>query len=360
MRKNFVPSAWLLLCLLLIVFSDACLSAAQNALRAWWERVLPALFPFSVFLSLSNQAGLFSLLERICRPIAKKLHISDALLPCAMFGMLAGYPNGTRLCAMRMIPREAALCSFCSPMFLLGIIAHGLYASKTVFWPLFLAHVGSGVLVGLGYMFLNKQKKHAVKPQTSEEPHGFFPQLQHSMTIMASVGGCMVLFSIGISLIGELRLLSPFAVLLQPFSVQEQHLLALVHGIFEFAGGCVSIASIDLSLRIRIALTAFTVTFGGLCVLMQSAMFLDSKALKTYGLIKLVQGVLAAVLAYLLFPKFCSFDIAAMHSTDPSLQYAQNAFSMGSILLSSSIVLVCFYLFALALGKRMNERRIGR
>lgn len=69
-----------------------------------------------------------------------------------------------------------------------------------------------------------------------------------------------------------------------------------------------------------------------------------------------MQGILASVLAYVLYPYFCSNDIPVALSTDMTLNYAANALSMGSILLSSCIVLTAFYLFALALHRLSLEK----
>ena len=360
MRKFVVPSAWLLLCLLLAVFSDACLMATADALSAWWNRVLPALLPFSVFLSLSDSGGAFALLEHICRKPAKRLHISPALLPCMLFGMLSGYPNGARLSSLRGIGRNAAFCSFCSPVFLLGVVSYGLYGRGEVFLPLFAAHIGSGLLTVLPQCLFPKTRtarKSALSPSRhTARPQGFFPILRDSLSVMASVGGCMVLFSVGIALIRELHLLSPLAAL-RPFGWSEAELLALLHGCFEFAGGCVSIAALSLPLRIRLSMTAFTVGFGGLCVMLQSAMFLDTAETRQYGRIKLLQGVLAAVFCYLLFPVFCSDAVTALSSADQTIDYAANALSMGSMLAASGVVLFAFYLFALALGRFLGEKQ---
>jgi len=359
MRKLMLPSALLSLCIALILFSDACLSAASGALRAWWERVLPALLPFSVFLSLSDCSGVFSLLERICGPIAKRCRISPALLPCMLFGALSGYPNGARLAEMRKIPADAAYCNFCSPVFLIGVVAHGLYQDQRVVYPLIIAHIGSVLLTVLPRWVFSQTvpcgTQMHLRGNRESKSTDFFSILRESLGIMASIGGCMVLFSVGIAIIGQLHLLGPLAAVTGRFAMHEPELLALLHGVFEFAGGCVSIAALALPLRIRIAMTAFTVTFGGLCVLMQSAMFLDAADLRRYAKIKIVQGILAGLLAYQLFPRFCPTVLAAMVSDAETLDYAANALSMGSILLSGCTVLLGFYLFASALARYLES-----
>lgn len=357
MRKFFVPSALLSLSLLLIIFSDVCIVAAQNALDAWWNHVLPALLPFSLFLSLSNQSGAFYMLEKLCYPLAKKLHVHAAVFSCVLFGMLSGYPNGARLCSMRGIPHAAAFCSFCSPVFLIGVVAHGLYGNSQFILPLLIAHVGSAFLTVLPQIktFQTKSSSKILNGNIPEKTENFFKLLLGTLQIMASIGGCMVLFSVGVALIENTQLLHPFAAVLSPFSITEQYLLAFTHGFFEFAGGCVSIAALDLPIRIRLSLTAFTVSFGGLCVCMQSAMFLDKANMCRYFRIKLMQGILASVLAYVLYPYFCSKDIPVVLSTDMALDYAANALSMGSIFMSSCIVLAAFYLFALALYRLSQE-----
>jgi len=356
MRKFVVPSAWLLLCLLLILFSDACMTAASTALGVWWERVLPALLPFSVFLSLADGSGLFSMLEFICQPIAKRLHLSAALFPAALFGMLSGYPNGARLCSMRGIPLDAAFCSFCSPVFLFGVVAQGLYGAKKVFLPILLAHIGSAWFAFCSDRIFGRHDNSRVKRiPPIKKTTDFFITLRECLSIMASVGGCMVLFSVGIALIEASNLLYPIAVLFSNSIGAEEALLAGLHGLFEFAGGCVSIAKLDLPLQLRLSMTAATVSFGGLCVLMQSAMFLDKSSVRRFAALKLLQGIAAFGIAYFLCPFFLSQQITVSLSRDEILGYTANAMSMGSMLFASSTVVNSFYLFSLALKRKMLQ-----
>lgn len=73
----------------------------------------------------------------------------------------------------------------------------------------------------------------------------------------------------------------------------------------EAATGASRIADAALSLREATALAAFAFSFGGLCIMAQSMIFMRID-IKKYLICKLARACLAALIAYLLFPLCCN------------------------------------------------------
>ena len=83
---------------------------------------------------------------------------------------------------------------------------------------------------------------------------------------MAAVGGCMVLFYVLMALLEEAGIVRLISLPLSLLGIEPDIVRALLHGVFEFSGGCAAIATLHIPLRLAVAFTAFTVSFGGLCV----------------------------------------------------------------------------------------------
>ncbi|MBR0026990.1 MAG: hypothetical protein IJP37_07515, partial [Clostridia bacterium] len=129
---------------------------------------------------------------------------------------------------------------------------------------------------------------------------------------------------------------------------------AILTGILEMTSGCSRIASLEISLRLQTALCAGTVTFGGLCLLLQSLAFHELK-ISRYLLLKLIQAILAGFLAYLAAPWFLA-DAVDTFSPIAWEEASRNLFSTATVVLSSFLGLAAAWLFAAGCKKRMRKR----
>lgn len=361
MQKNRLSLLLFAVCIGLVVFSDACLSAAKEALSVWWNSVLPALLPFSIFISLADSAGLLALFSALARPVSRLLRLPDSAIPCMLFGAVSGFPNGARLCALYGMDAIAACCNLCSPVFLISVVSHGMLRDARALWPLLLSHYGSALALAL--CLLPAQRRRDFLHRKGSAPavqnrDGLMEMIRRSLSIMAAVGGCMVLFYVVMALLEEAGIVRLISLPLSLLGIEPDIVRALLHGVFEFSGGCAAIATLHIPLRLAVAFTAFTVSFGGLCVFLQSRLFLSAAAAKPYLLQKLLHGVLAAALSYLLFPCFAGGNVAAMNAADAGY-YIDNALSGGSILLASSAALCAVYFIGLALTRGKRQRVNG-
>jgi len=58
--KRIAPAFLVGACLMLMLYSEAALTSATEALSLWWTRVLPALYPFFVLTSWMHRYGLLA------------------------------------------------------------------------------------------------------------------------------------------------------------------------------------------------------------------------------------------------------------------------------------------------------------
>ncbi len=322
----------------LIAAPDAAFAAASDAALLWWTRVLPSLLPYLVASSLLERSGLFLRLPKRIAPFA-----------LLFFGALGGYPVGAKLSgrlyrdgalSLRDVQRTATVINLTNPVFLLSVIAAGLFSDARTAAPLLLGIYGTALLscIPLSRIRLQTVPVPAQKRTVSELPDAIFDGVRAILVIL----GCMVFASVLSALFEATGLLSVFG---SARSVAR----AVMQGFFELTTGAASIAVLPLSLPLRLALVAFFVQFGGLSVILQTASALPISALR-YCLARLLTALAAAFAVWLLTPLFCpDTPIPTMAS---GVQMLQNATDLFLVTLSAAFGLLLVFLFTFILPRR--------
>ena len=295
----------------LLIRTDAALTAATQALNLWWQRVLPALFPFYVIVSILFRSGLLQRLQS---------KTGSTAIPCFLLGMLAGYPTGARLASMLKRPGLIPSSNVCGVMFLSGVVANGMLGDARYFFPLFIAHYGSALL---SLLFLTEPKGKASSSfGVPDHPNGegnLFTDIGEGMLVMLRIGGCITFFYV-------------LANVILGFPPLASHRLldGILTGITELTTGCNEIACLRLPANLTAGLIAAILSFGGICVFAQVKMVAPETDALSYFISKLCQGCLAGILAYLLTPLFIRETVSAFSPVGE--QYWDNALLMAGFL----------------------------
>ena len=242
------------------------MDAARTACRVWSTDVMPALFPYMVLSQLLKSA--------IRSPLAT--------VPLAMLG---GSPAGSRLIALSgfekpQAQRLSALCATASPLFILGTLRGG--------FPMLLAH-WLGAFVAWAFVSLLPSGKGGRTVPTGTVTPALrisLPEIIRDASLsMITVCGCMALFSVLTALLSQLLPLSP-------------GLSAALGATLEMATGCVRIQSLRLPVHWTAALSCAAVSFGGLSIFIQNAIFLRPTGinLRTQLAARIVHGLVAFLL----------------------------------------------------------------
>lgn len=277
----------------LILDGRTALEGAAAGVELCIRTVIPSLFPFLFFcgiLTNSLWGGHFPVL----RPLSKRLGIPDGADSLLIAAILGGYPAGAQAVGEAYgagrLDKETAehLLTFCSnagPAFLFGMTAMQ-FEEKSTPWALWIILLLSAYFAGITH------KKPPVRRTTLPCRSVSIPQsLWSTVRTMGLICGWIVLFRILISF--------PDRWALQFLPVEVQVLTA---GILELSNGCCVLGAIaDPSMRFLIC--AALLTFGGLCVTMQTASVIGDLSLKSYLRGKGIQTAASVVLslAYLTF-----------------------------------------------------------
>lgn len=258
--------------------------------------VLPATLPFLFLTAILTRQSVFQRASRKLAPLAKSVfRVSGTGGLCAILSALSGYPVGARtICDLhlrgaiekREIFRVACLASTSGPMFVAGTVGAGMYESGTIGWILFFSHlVGVYSICFLMRFFAKPRSINAIAPLFEKD--GGNPLTEAVLSVLSVGGAIAIFYAFSGILCDALRLAG----------IKNGFLCAIVTGLIEMTSGCKLLSTIGGFFSV--ALSAFLLTFGGGCVLIQQLSFLSRAGVKAlpFIAIKFLQGTIAALVA---------------------------------------------------------------
>ncbi len=272
--------------LLLILDGRTAMTGAAAGIELCIRSVIPSLFPFLV-LSCLLTAALSDSGPGLFRPLCRLTGIPESILPVSFLG---GYPVGaqsvTQLYAQGQLSREAArrLLMFCSnpgPAFLFGIVGPQ-FSAKAAPWMLYGIVILSAIFVAVLVPHPPSEIKRIPGKNLT-----LTDALTGSISVMGRICGWVVLFRI---LTG---FLDRWILWLMP-----DGLSTLVTGLLELTAGCCELSSIPDE-KLRFVAAAVLLSFGGLCVWLQTASVTADLGTGTYLIGKLLQCLISGLLAWL-------------------------------------------------------------
>lgn len=284
-RTSRATGFWVICLLILILDSKTVIASAAQGIDLCVRVLIPSIFPFLVISSLvAANAGHCA----IIRPLVRPLRLPEGAEDLFFLGLLSGYPVGASMVSQaarsnRIAKRDAdrllAFCSNAGPSFIFGIGAT-LFPRIGYCLAQWLIQIMSAALVGIitpGKQTTAKEKR----GQRLSVPRA----LQNALPSMASICGWVVLFRILITVLDRWALW-----ILPP----EGEILA--RGILELANGMVSMSEIG-NIGQRMIYTSMLLSFGGICVWMQTLSVADGLSTRYYLPGKLAQSAISFLLA---------------------------------------------------------------
>lgn len=273
---------------LLILDSKTALHGAQDGLQLCLRTVVPALFPFFVFSALLT-GSMGTMTTGWLRPLERWAGIPKGAGPVLLAGYLGGYPIGAKCigAANRQgrirnqdAARMMAFCNNAGPSFIFGIAA-AMFAEKWVGPALWGIQIVSSLAVGA--IIPGKSTESFLN--TKSRPITIPAAVHDSAKAMAGVCSWVLLFRV------TLAFLDRWFLWILPKQVS-----IIITGILELANGCCCLDQIP-DPGMRFVICTGILTFGGLCVGMQTASAADGVPLKWYLPGKLLQTALSVSLA---------------------------------------------------------------
>lgn len=314
MIKSKIKYAFLCLALLsfgaaLIILPERYVNCCFAGFAMWAECVLPSLFPFMVITLLFVKTGIA---ERASLPLAramKKIKLPPAAAACLVMGACSGYPAGSRIILEYYESGSLTksdcrklnyLCTTSGPLFIIGSVGYKMFGDKILGLKLLCAHLVSVVAVALVICLFSRDKSDAA-PKLKGRDENFLYNAFYGAVIAVAVAGGFIAFFYSVStFFADFKLLYPLERLFSLF-VGETRAAALSSGLIEATTGCRALAACGGD-KLTAALAGFTITFGGLSILLQQLAYASktgANALK-FVAVKFVQGIVCALILLLI------------------------------------------------------------
>ena len=274
--------------LVLILDSEASLLGAGEGLDLCIKTVIPSLFPFFFLSGILVQEWTGRPISFL-RPLGQFLGMPEGSESLLITGFLGGYPVGAKAVrdtwkagslSKKDANRLLAFCSNAGPAFLFGMAAPMLAKPQTG-WILWGIQIISAMTVGLLHRDVPESNA-AIPPQTRKS---ISENLIQALMVTAQVCGWVISF----------RILTTFAqrwflwLLPRWWSV-------LFSGILELTNGCLSLSGIENE-KIRFILCSALLSWGGICVVMQTASVTQGLELSSYIRGKLLQTAFSILIS---------------------------------------------------------------
>ena len=351
-KRNILTIVFGLFLVFLVIFSKNNLVATKDGLVLWATCVVPSLFPFFIateLLNYTNIAKIFGkLLSKIMRPL---FNIPGEGAYAFIMGVISGYPVGAKIvsdfyergiCTKDEAERMIAFTNNSGPLFIIGTVGILLFGSSTIGILLFITHLLSAISVGLIFGISSKVASYTSKKYTSRyksvsntnknftsknnlrvsntntssinnSPLSDLGEIlsssiSKSISNILQIGGFVILFSVILSILNRLNIISWLSIVLTNFNIPYDFSNGLISGIIELTNGINVVCKIQTkAISSTITLCAFLLGFGGFSILLQVLSIISKYGLsvKNYFCGKILQGILAAF--YTLFTiRHCS------------------------------------------------------
>lgn len=279
--------------ILLILDPKTALAGTREGIELCLYTVIPSLFPFFVFSTLLNNSLTGNNLPFL-RPIGKLCGIPQGAESIMFLGILGGYPVGAQMLNNAYIKKSISkdnaqrLVGFCNnagPSFIFGM-AGSLFDRSVIPLAIWLIQILSAIIVGM--VIPKGQSTYA--PVVSTPKITLAAALERSIKTMGNICGWVVLF----------RALCVFCVRWFLWVFPDFLQVAAI-GILELSNGCFALKTITLG-GTRFLLSCGMLSFGGLCVAMQTVSVTKDCGIGMYFPGKFLQTSISLLLAFISQP----------------------------------------------------------
>jgi hypothetical protein len=225
------------------------------------------------------------------------MHIPRKAASVVIPAFLGGYPVGAKCvsdlyCNGTLSKHEAermlAFSSNAGPSFLFGMVSANFPDSLMV-WELWLVHIAAAIFTA--QVFPAPPSEYTKIPSSRDSVPKSDAMLS-AIKAMASICGWVIVFRTLMSFLN-----SNFIFML------PQWLLVLASGFLELSNGCCELLKIP-DVKLRFVLCGCMLSFGSICVLLQTNSVVNGLSLRYYVLGKLVQTVVSFVLCLVFLMRY--------------------------------------------------------
>lgn len=394
-RNRIAIAGSLLFCVFMVAFPSVCVSGARNALSLWANTALPALLPFFICANFMVAVGVPQIFGRAMEPVIRGVfRVPGEAAFAFIMSITSGYPVGAKIIAdlrgqgaMSRVQAERAV-SFCStsgPLFMLGAVGAGMFASPQVGWVIALSHYTGALINGIVYgrIFrepsvhschreghIGNQSFGATAVRNEKGSAGWEKaagagakavsgtERYHKGSIEILTESIMEAIKTLLVICGYMVL---FLILIEVLKMAQVGDNPIFHGLFEMTIGCSEVSYLTgITMTQACILCTAIISWGGLSVQAQSLSFLSKTDIRPgrYLMTKITHMLFAAMMAIPFSRLFINETVETWTRSGELWEKGQNNF-LYHFLFSSSLLILVFVTFcALSMiSSILNESR---
>lgn len=301
----------------LAFFPDRYLQSVSDGLTLFLVAVLPSLLPFFFFSKILSEYNFgFDVGKLMKKPLKRIYNVPSISGYILIMSMLSGYPVGAKLISdlyeKKLIDTDTAksISTFTStsgPLFILGTVGMSMLQSKTAGFIILVSHYLSALINGLIYRRKTGEIEVNPLPPPINTSDILSKSMLNSIVSVALVGGYIAIFNMVIDVMRDLKIIEFAAKGLSLLNINFDTAMGFVSSIIEVTKGCHIMSKSSSHIAVLIPLCTFAISFGGLCITLQSLTFLGKCKIKPafYLLSKLTQAlismIISGIISYLVF-----------------------------------------------------------
>lgn len=355
----------------LALSSKTAMRAAQDALSTCLTILLPSLFPFFVLSRMLIASGGANVLGRglnwLMRPL---FHINGNGAAAFLLGLISGYPIGaktvTELYREKALTKSEAENLLCfsnnsGPLFILGAVGTGMYASQTIGLLLYTVHVLSAVTVGILLRFtIPTSNIPAAATYHASGSSIFTASVEDSISTLLHVFGYVIFFAVIMQLLQDFQITILLTRLLSFVNLPNGVIESLLCGMLELTTGIKKLSEAIAPLHVQFIFTSAILGWAGLSVHFQVKGILSGSGLSfgKYLFGKGLQAIISAIYAAVLLV-FVPLHTPAIAQAIRPLPSAIDA-PIWLILLSCTLLIVYALTIIRSAGQPKNSTQMHK
>ena len=277
------------------LFGEIALTASKEGLAVFHATVLPVILPFGVAVAFLRYTFLTEI-NHLLYPVRKRLNLSQTGLVSTFFGILSGYPVGTKTAVTafkngRIDYRELFLviCLTALPSPILTVTCIGKFGYKSLLVGVIML-LSQILSTAIAYKFFTAERTVTLPPLTNK-------RVNFNDYVFANCSAIAVSASLTIFFYTTVYIAISFFDLNE--ILDNALIIGLFSGLIETNYGC-NIITLVIS-PTSVAICNFILTLGGLPILLQNYIYLKEIKIRTvkFFKFKLLQSLFCFIITFL-------------------------------------------------------------
>ncbi len=245
-------------------------NAFFDGVVVWTKNILPTMFPYLFLSKILIDLNCLDFISNKTAPVISRIfNAPKSSSNVFIVSLLCGYPIGAKLTndlydkglvTTNNCYKIATFCSTASPVYIIATIGAKLFKNFDCAIIILVSHLLSTILNGI--IFKNKfvdTFSPLIKP--NKETNVLSNAMYSSLLSILSICGFVAFFYMICDMITSFLPLT--------FMLNNRVLIAVIFGIIEMTNGCNSLSTLPIGI-LPTVLCAGIVSFGGLCIFLQS------------------------------------------------------------------------------------------